>query len=99
MNQLRRYKKNYNGLQVDDDSSSHSTLQLSSHSVPPSSSIHLRTFTAIYNNKYNVSRAAISIDTTTTTVPSNLFVFRQPIRYQYTAQERYTTTENSRSLH
>ena len=94
---MRRYEKHYNGIQID-DSSSHSTLQLSSHTIPASSSIPVRTCTTTYNNTYIVSTAAISFDTTTTTLPSNPFVFRQPVGYGYTTQAIYTTTANSRSV-
>ena len=44
MKQIRRYEKHYNGIQID-DSSSHSTLQLSSHGISASSSSAVRTST------------------------------------------------------
>ena len=59
--QMRRYEKHDIGIQID-DSPSHCTLQLSSHSIPASSSIPVRTSTRTYNT-YNVSRTAISFDT------------------------------------
>ena len=91
MKQMRRYKKHYIGIQID-DSFGLSTLHLSSHTIPASSSF------PTYNNTYNVSTAAISFNTTARTVPSDPFAFRQPICYDYTAQGVYTTTENSRSM-
>ena len=95
MKQMRRYEKQYNGMQIDDSSS---TLQPSSRTVPVSRSIPVRTSTTTYNNAYDVSTSAISFDITTTTVPSNPFAFCQPIRYDYTTQGIYTTTENSRLM-
>ena len=97
MKQKRRYEKYYNGIQINDPSS-HSTLQLSSHTIPACSSIPMRTSSTTYNNRSNVSTAAVSFDTTTATVPSKPFAFRQPIRYVYTTQRLYTATENSRSM-
>ena len=96
MKQMRRYEKFYNGIQID-DSSSHSTLQLSSHTIPASSSVPVRTSTSTYNNTCNVPTAAICF-TTTTTVPANPLAFWQQTRYDYTTQGIYTTAENSISM-
>ena len=81
MKQMQQNGKHYNRIQID-DSSSHSTLQLSSYTIPTSSRFPVQTSSKIYNyNTYNVSTAAISFDTTTPAVPSNAFALRQPIRY------------------
>ena len=98
MKQMQIYEKHNNAIQIY-DSPSHSTLQLTSLTIPASSSIPVRTSTTICNNTYNVSTTAISFDTTAaTTVPSNPFAFCQPTRYDYTTQGVYTTSEKSRSL-